>query len=341
MSHAKIQVFYPVTRGRIVLRTEFDWNRTVEPSYVSDDRTTFEFVVETEQKYFYFKPGLEGGDEGLVLSQGDNYLATTRDSTIRRCYPHFFSEKRGTFSEVFGVPEGQAEANHRVRIYFPPGYEENTLKRYPVLYMQDGTNLFFGDESFGGNEWRVDENLELLHSMNLIDKVIVVGVYAKDRMNEYTKPGYEQYGQFMVNELKPLIDARLRTLTDPQNTAVMGSSLGGVVSFYLGWEYPDVFGKAACLSSTFGYRDDLMERVASEPKRNVRFYIDSGWPEDNYENTTAMRDQLIASGCEFGRDVLYFAFPGALHNEDSWATRSHVPFQFFFGKAARFEDTRR
>lgn len=335
MGHAKIQVFYPVTRGRVVLRTEFDWNRSIEPSYVSDDRTITEFAIDSEQKYFYFKPCLEGEGSSLTWSQGDNYLATTSDTTIRRCYPHFFCPARGTFSPIVTVPEGQAEANHLVRVYFPPGYDENTLKRYPVLYMHDGTNLFFGDEAFGGNEWRVDENVELLHSMNLIDKVIVVGIYAKDRMYEYTKPGYERYGDWMVNQLKPFVDARLRTLPDAQNTAVMGSSLGGVVSFFLGWHYPHVFGKAACLSSTFGYQDDLMDRVASEPKRNVRFYIDSGWPRDNYERTTAMRDQLLTKGYEFGKDLLYFAFPGALHNEDSWAARSHVPFQYFFGKAAR------
>lgn len=334
MSQAKIQVFYPPHQGKILLRTQFDWNRSIEPQYVSEDGTISEFIVESHEKYFYFKPCL-ANQKGLTWSQGDNYLATTRGDTIRRCYPHFYSAARGTFSPVVQVPEGHSDSNHRIRVYIPPGYDENTLKRYPVLYMHDGTNLFFGDEAFGGNEWRVDENVELLHSMNLIDKVIVVGVYAKDRMYEYTKPGYEHYGNFMVNELKPFIDSRLRTLTDPRNTAVMGSSLGGVVSFFLGWHFPHVFGKAACLSSTFGYRDDLIERVASEPKRNVRFYIDSGWPRDNYEPTTAMRDQLIASGYEYGRDFLHYAFPGDLHNETSWAARSHVPFQFFFGKASR------
>ena len=70
------------------------------------------------------------------------------------------------------------------------------------------------------------------------------------------------YGRFLVETLKPLIDAKYRTLTGPADTAVMGSSLGGVVSFYLGWQGPDMFGKVACLSSTFGYRDDLIERVA-------------------------------------------------------------------------------
>ena len=76
--------------------------------------------------------------------------------------------------------------------------------------------------------------------------------------------------------------------------------------------------------------------MAAEPRRSGRIYLDSGWPEDNYENTTAMRDQLLARGHQFGRDLLYFAFPGAQHDEGAWAARSHIPFQFFFGKVPRF-----
>lgn len=334
MGEIKIQVFYPPSDRGMILRAEMDWDRDIEPSWVSEDRTITEFTVRTDQHYFYFKPCLAGRE--LVWSRGSNYLATTGTSGIRRVYPIFFSGLRGTFSDVVSVRAPDGGAEHGLRVYFPPGYDENVLKRYPVLYMHDGSNLFFPDEAFGGNEWQVDENLEQLDSMCLIDKVLVVGIYARDRMNEYTRPGYERYGRLLVEQVKPMIDARLRTLADRENTAVMGSSLGGVVSFYLGWQYPEVFGKAACLSSTFGYRDDLLERVLREPRRDVRFYIDSGWPEDNYENTTAMRDHLLAAGYEFGRDVLHFAFPGALHNEGSWAARSHVPFQFFFGKVPRF-----
>lgn len=336
MAKIRIQVFYPPTSGRIVLRTELDWERDIEASYVSDDRTITEFSVESDKHYFYYKPALVGGDHGFVWAKGPNYLATTGTQEIRRVYPLFFSELHGSFTETIRVHPKRGGAEHQYRVYLPPGYDENTLKRYPVLYMHDGSNLFFPEEAFGGSEWQVDENLEQLDTMNLIDKVIVVGVYAHDRMYEYTRPGYEEYGRLLVEQIKPMVDDSLRTLTDPANTAVMGSSLGGVVSFFLGWEYPHVFGKAACLSSTFGYRDNLMERVLAEPKRNVRFYIDSGWPEDNYENTTAMRDHLLEMGYEFGRDVLYFAFPGALHNESSWAARSHIPFQFFFGKVPRF-----
>ena len=172
--------------------------------------------------------------------------------------------------------------------------------------------------------------------MNAINNVIVVGILPNDRMAEYTSPGYHDYGRFLVETLKPLIDAKYRTLVGPADTAVMGSSLGGVVSFYLGWQWPEVFGKVACLSSTFGYRDDLIERVATESKRNLRIYLDSGWPRDNYETTRSMRDRLIWKGYRPGSELLYLAFPEAKHNENAWAARSPIPFQFLFGKLPVF-----
>src|SRR5882757_5150432 len=166
--------------------------------------------------------------------------------------------------------------------------------------MHDGHNLFLKEEAFVGNTWRTDGLINMLDKMNAIEEVIVVGIHPHDRMNEYTMPGYEDYGRFLVESLKPLIDGKYRTLTGPETTAAMGSSLGGVVSFYLGWQWPEVFGNAACMASTFTYNDDLLERVANEEKRNVRFYIDSGWPADNYAVTRSMRDLLIRRGYRFG-----------------------------------------
>ena len=87
-----------------------------------------------------------------------------------------------------------------------------------------------------------------------------------------------------------------------------GSSLGGVVSFYTVWQYPEVFGAAACMSSTFSHKDDLLERVLSEPKRNVGFYLDSGWPGDNYEVTVAMALALVSRGWRYGRDLFTYVF---------------------------------
>jgi enterochelin esterase-like enzyme len=167
--------------------------------------------------------------------------------------------------------------------------------------------------------------------MNRIRRVLAVGVYPLDRMSDYTLPGYDEYGQFVARELVPWIDAHYRTIPQASERAVMGSSLGGVVSFHIGWTYPEVFGQAACLSSTFGFRDDLFERLAAEPRRPTRFYLDSGWPSDNYEVTRSMRNQLIDKGWRDGVDCLYLAFPHARHNEQAWSARTHIPLQFLFG----------
>jgi predicted alpha/beta superfamily hydrolase len=269
-------------------------------------------------------------DGQLHWCQGSNYVLGAHDPDPE-IWPFFFAADRGTVTALQHL-EGDGR-RHAVRVYLPPGYDENTLRRYPVLYMQDGKNLFFGQEAFGGNEWQVDETMDRLDRMNAVRKAIVVGVAPHDRMADYTAPGYAAYGRFLVDVVKPAIDAGFRTRTAAHETVVMGSSLGGVVSLYLAWQHPDVFGGAACLSSTFGYQDDLFQRIAAEPKRPVRLYLDSGWPRDNFDATNAMRDLLVHRGFRLGDDLLQFSFPEGVHNEDSWADRIHLPFQFFFGRA--------
>jgi predicted alpha/beta superfamily hydrolase len=248
---------------------------------------------------------------------------------VRTQRPYFYFKLMPPLASPLGAP-------HRFRVFLPPGYYENTLKKYPVLYMHDGPNLFFKEEAFVGNTWRTDEVLNMLDKINAIEAVIVVGIHPNDRMKEYTLLGYEDYDRFLVEKLKPLIDAKYRTLSGATNAAVMGSSLRGVVSFCLGWQWPEVFGKVACLSSTFTYRDDLLERVSMEPKRKIRIYLDSGWPGDNYEATRSMRDRLIWKRYRLGSELFYLAFPEAKHEENAWAARSPIPFQFLFGKLPAF-----
>jgi predicted alpha/beta superfamily hydrolase len=116
---------------------------------------------------------------------------------------------------------------------------------------------------------------------------------------------------------------------------VWGSSLGGVVSFYTVWEYPDVFGVGVCMSSTFSHKDNLIERVLNEPKPDVAFYLDSGWPGDNYEVTMAMAMALASKGWRYGFNLFHLCFPHAEHNESSWGMRLHLPMQFLNGAVAR------
>jgi predicted alpha/beta superfamily hydrolase len=329
----QLVVHYPAGAGRIVLRTALDWDRDVEPDATADDGRSWIFHLESREPFIYFKPCLRERDE-LRWSVGSNLLVLMTLQGTREIYPFFRSAPHGRFTAPIELDSSALGRRHTIRVYLPPGYDENTLKRYPVLYMQDGKNLFFPQESFQGHEWGVDESLQLLDTMNAVDKVIVVGIHSEDRLAEYSKPGYEAYGRSVVQEIRPLINARGRTLPGSAETGVMGSSLGGVVSFYMAWQWPEVFGCAACLSSAFSAHDDLMERVLSEPRCPSRFYLDSGWPGDNYEVTLAMAAAFTDRGYVYGRDFLHFSFPLAEHDERAWGRRLHLPLQFFTGKVA-------
>src|SRR3989440_5778673 len=333
MHKQTIRVVYPTGDAKMVLRTEQNWDANIEP--VGQNHCVSKFAIETERPYFYFKPVLLR-DNTAQWSRGENFLAVATSGAPLDIHPYFIEDTRCSVCQVMSPLASAAGREHRFRVFLPPGYHENTLKKYPVLYMHDGQNLFLKEEAFLGNTWRTDEVLGVLDRMNAIEEVIVAGIYPDERMTEYTLPGYEDYGRFLVETLKPLVDAKYRTLSGPNDTAVMGSSLGGVVSFYLGWQWPDVFGKVACLSSTFAYRDDLLERVFVEPKRKLQIYLDSGWPADNYEPTRSMRDRLIWKRYRPGSELFYLAFPEAKHDENAWATRSPIPFQFLFGKLPAF-----
>src|SRR6266487_922318 len=338
MQKQLIRVVYPTDDGRIALRTEADWDANIEPDSVQQNGCISEFQIETGRPYFYFKPLLVRDGGVATWSRGENFLAVTTSNTALEVHPYFREDTHCSVCELMPPLASASRREHRFRVFLPPGYYENTLKKYPVLYMHDGHNLFFKEEAFAGNTWRADEVLTMLDKMNAIEEVIAVGIHPNDRTSEYTLPGYEDYGRFLVEKLTPLIDAKYRALGGPANTAVMGSSLGGVVSFYLGWQWPEVFGKVACLSSTFTFRDDLIERVHFEPKRPIKIYLDSGWPHDNYEPTRAMRDRLIWKGYRPGSNLFYLAFPEARHDENAWAARSSIPFQFLFGKLPMFAE---
>lgn len=325
----RVVVHYPLEGGHLILRHDGDWTADIEPSAIVGG-TSFTFEWPAEQPFAYFKPVIVnvGADRWAV---GPNRLVIASHDAI--CYPYFEERARCAQCEIREVRDASGRVIQRYRAFYPPGYFENTLQRYPVLYMQDGQNLFFPGEAFGGAHWRIAETLTALDTMNALKHAIVVGLYADDRERSYTAPGYHDYGRRLVEEVKPVIDREYRTQSGPESTAVMGSSLGGVVSLYLAWQYPEVFGMAACLSSTFGWADDLRQRIGSEAPRPIRLYLDSGWPSDNYEATRAMYALLRSRGYVDGRDLSYFAFPDARHDERHWAMRIHIPFQQFFSQA--------
>jgi predicted alpha/beta superfamily hydrolase len=241
-----------------------------------------------------------------------------------------------------------------VQVYLPPGYESKKARRYPVLYFQDGQNLFDGATSFiPGQEWQMDETAQTLITSGKIEPLIIVGVYntGRDRVAEYTPaedPKYKAggkadlFGRFLIEELKPFIDARYRTIPDAKHTGLGGSSLGGLVSLYLGLKYSDAFGKLAVVSPSVFWGDKFIVRYveAMGKKPNDRIWLDIGTKEgrdaseaaESLTNTRLLRDNLIRKGWKLQKDLQYFEAEGAEHNERAWASRVGAILQFLFAK---------
>jgi predicted alpha/beta superfamily hydrolase len=329
-----LRVSYPAGDGRLTLRADEDWEKDIEPIAVTDDRTSWTFQVRAARPFVYFKPCLVR-DGRTHWSTGQNSLLLMGEEDKRVCYPFFLSPPHGRFSPVIEFPSSILGRAHRLRVYLPPGYDENTLASYPVVYMQDGQNLFFPDEAFMGREWSVDETSQTLRAMSAVEDFVIIGIHSDDRMRDYTEPGYEPYARSLAEEIVPEAQQRLRIANHRRFRSVWGSSLGGVVSFYTVWQHPNVFGTAVCMSSTFSHRNTLIDRVLDEPVRDVGFYLDSGWPGDNYEVTMAMAAALVSRGWRYGLNLMHLCFPQAEHNEAAWGMRLHLPMQFLNGAVAR------
>ncbi len=237
-----------------------------------------------------------------------------------------------------------------VIVYLPPGYKRTRTKRYPVLYLHDGQNLFDGATSFiPGREWQVDETAERLIESNDIEPLIIVGIHntGMDRVDEYTptpddriKKGgrADTYGRLIVEELKPFIDSTYRTLADRENTGLGGSSLGGLVSLYLGLKHSEVFGKLAIISPSawWDHRMIIREVESLESKPKLRIWLDIGTAEgEAVRALPALRDALVDKGWELGEDLKYFEAPDAVHTEDAWAERVDPVLRFLFPRTRK------
>lgn len=223
----------------------------------------------------------------------------------------------------------------RIFVWLPPDYKSNPVQKYPVLYMNDGQNLVDPTTAYTGYDWRVDETATKLIKSYKLKPLIIVGINnTPDRLEEYsnTEKG-KNYLRFITSELKPFIDSNFRTFIDPGNTAIMGSSMGGLISFLAVWNYPEIFSKAGCMSSSFYYHSDHaieLVRNYSGPKKDIKIYIDHG--EDGLVRGQQMFCALSSKGYVVGTDIDYFYAPGAEHNEKEWAIRLERPLRFFFGQ---------
>lgn len=255
------------------------------------------------------------------------------------------------------VPHPQFASKHvtarDIWVYLPPDYHR-TEARYPVLYLHDGNNCFDSATAFGGNEWRADETLERLIRAGTLPPIIAVAVAnTAARMDDYTPVRDAQgrggkadaYGRFLVEELKPFIDATYRTKADAANTGLLGSSLGGLVTMYFACKYPNVFTRLGVISPSVWWAERwIIKQVASskpDPKSR-RIWIDIGEREgdedannngvlDAVDNARLLRDTLMRIG--FGtRTLRYLEIPGAGHNEAAWASRLDKVLLFLFSE---------
>ncbi len=229
-----------------------------------------------------------------------------------------------------------------VQVWLPPSYDDSPRRRYPVLYMHDGQNLFDPAASFCGQDWKVDEVVSRLIAAGRLRELIVVAVgNTADRMEEYNlaRPRGRAYAAFLIEVVKPFIDRTYRTLPDPGQTGVMGSSMGGLVSFQLAWTFPDIFGLAGCLSSAFYKAWAAVERlVRGNPAtgRRLRLYFDTGELEPPIVTSFRKMDALLRDvGLRPGREFLAHFESGATHSERAWSDRLHLPLEFLFGPAER------
>ena len=264
--------------------------------------------------------------------------------------PHSSSSLTHTLTGTFRLhKEFRSRFLHEPRnviVYLPPGYNDG-LTRYPVLYMHDGQNLFDSATAFLNQEWGVDELVETLIPEGQMQPVIIVGIYNTEmkRLEEYT-PMRDQrgqggrarmYGRLIIEDLKPFIDAEYRTLRGAVHTGMGGSSLGGLVSLYLGLQHPDTFGKLLVMSPSIWWaKRAILREVNKLPRKlDLKIWLDTGTcegdnPQSCISNLRDLRDLLLSKGWQLGQDLSYVEDQGAGHDEKAWGFRMRQALTFLY-----------
>ncbi len=274
----------------------------------------------------------------------------------------------GTVLRYPSMPS-QHVAARNVDVWLPPGYDREPGKHYPVLYMHDGQNLFDPATSYGGVDWGIDETMTRMIAAGEVREAIVVGVWNTPKRREeympqravqgtgqgagqgsidFNVPGStpappgnivsDRYLAFLVEELKPFIDANYRTLPGRADTSIMGSSMGGLVSQYAISRYPDVYGGAGCVSTHWpagnGIALDDFAAHLPDPATH-KYYFDYGTAtlDETYERYQLRANEMLRkAGYVEGRNWITRKFEGAEHSEKAWRLRVDQPLAFLIGR---------
>ena len=267
--------------------------------------------------------------------------------------------------EIFEMDMPQLGKNRTIRVWTPPGYASDVETRYPVLYMHDAQNLFDRETAAYGEIWDVHTAVEGIMAKRGFGGIIIVGVDnapGLERLDEYSpwiserveelkalgefkRPiGGEgvQYGRFLVETLKPLIDAKYRTLPDRDHTGVAGSSMGGFISLYLGVAYPHIYGKVGAFSTAAWFADEALSEHLGKVDLSlpIRWYLDIGTNETSNEKVENFNDIYVEGTIALEKRLLELGVPrkdlkvvieeGAAHNELAWAGRFSEAFEWLF-----------
>lgn len=255
-----------------------------------------------------------------------------------------------------------------IAVWLPEDYD--STKKYPVLYMHDGQNLFDSTVNWNHQEWQIDETLTRLIKEDKIRSCLVVAVWntGNTRWNEYFPQkavGYfssadmntftttylktplqaDDYLKFLVTELKPLVDKTFPTLTDRDNTFIAGSSMGGLISLYAMCEYPNVFGGAACISTHWiggwpppvayipnGFYQYLKRTLPSPDTHKIYFDYGTETLDQYYKPYQLEVDKIMTAKGYTSSNWITKEFVGENHSEKSWMKRLNIPLEFLLGK---------
>lgn len=306
----------------------------------------------------------EGGpNEGWEEGRNRTASLNTANQRIARAFnstPDALPlERTGSIERIAPMPSGFVTPR-ALQVWLPPGYADSRerSRRYPVLYLHDGQAMF--DAVTLGAEWRFDETAQRLVSSSAVEPFIIVSIdNTRERMDEYTPTSTmisaalsglpedrrlggaaAQYANYLVAELKPMIDRRYRTKPAAAHTAVGGSSLGGLVTMWLLVHHNDVFGAGLVVSPAAWWDDQFIVRdVAAaklKGKKRPRVWLDIGLQEgyNTLPHTRNLRDALLRRGWNAGT-LAYLEQPGGTHDEASWALRVEGMLNFLYGRAIK------
>ncbi|GAB4264001.1 MAG: hypothetical protein Kow0080_02790 [Candidatus Promineifilaceae bacterium] len=287
----------------------------------------------------------------MIFNKSDLSLQT-HWHPYREHYTHPHPSVTGHLLVAPSFYSPQLDNRRDIVVYLPPSYATGN-GRYPVLYMQDGQNLFDNTLSFSG-EWQVDETMEQLSQEEGLE-AIVVGIAngGAQRLNEYSpfqdkKHGGgkgDQYLQFVVNTLKPIIDESFRTLPEQAHTGIIGSSMGGLISLYAFFRYPQTFGFTGVMSPSLWFADDAILHYVEKTAvyHPGKIYLDAGTRElgDSWQNTLLMKSRryygrvrrlkriLVYKGYRPIHELLHMEGKNHRHQEWAWALRLPNAIRFF------------